>query len=139
MSFNHEQKRQIIMAHYLEPEYKKILDNNKITRHGKACADYLEFSFEINNNKINNLYFDAKGCAFMIASTDLICKELNGKSVDEASNFIEKYESFIKNGGDNSIENELGELAIFNNVKEHPNRYYCATLLSSALKEELNV
>ncbi|WP_036461305.1 iron-sulfur cluster scaffold-like protein [Mycoplasma simbae] len=137
MSYNQNEKRSIIMAHYLKPNNKKSQGEAKTIKHGQACADYLEFNFDVVDNKINNLSFDAKGCAFMISSSDLLIDQLQGKSVEFAQDFIEKYESFVKNG---HIENEqtLGELAIFNNVKEHPNRFYCATMLSSAIKEKLN-
>lgn len=138
MSFSQEEKRNLIMEHYTNPKFKKIIKNNKIIKHGQACADYLEFNFDIVNNEIKNLFFDAKGCAFMIASTDLLCQALNNKNVSEAVKFIDKYEFFIKNGGSIEQEQELGKLAIFNNVNQHPNRIFCATMLSNALKEKID-
>lgn len=136
--FSQTQKREIIMQHYLSPEFKrKIDDEHKIKKYGQACADYLEFNFDVVDGTIQNLYFDAKGCAFMVASTDLFIKLVQGKKIENVLQIIEKYEFLLKNGHCDDLE-ILGELAIFDNVIQHPNRYYCATMLSSALKEKLN-
>ncbi|QBF34586.1 hypothetical protein EG856_01445 [Mycoplasmopsis phocirhinis] len=126
------------MSHYTQPRYKKNLAGEKFIKYGQTCADYLEFKYTLDENKIINLHFDAKGCAFMIASTDLLIEHFIGKNKEQILNFIDKYENFIKNGGNEQLENELGKLAIFKNVNEHPNRYFCATLFSSAIKEKLN-
>ncbi|WP_396888676.1 iron-sulfur cluster assembly scaffold protein [Mycoplasma sp. HS2188] len=138
MSYNQAQKREIIMSHYTNPQYKKVIEGDKNIKHGQACADYLEFKYSIKDGKLVDLHFDGRGCAFMMASTDLLISYLNNKTVEEVLNFIDKYEDFIRNGGDEETEKILGELAIFQNVNEHPNRIFCATMLSTAIKEKLN-
>ncbi|AIA29694.1 NifU family protein [Mycoplasmopsis californica] len=138
LSYNQNQKRELIMAHYTKPIYKKEINGDKIIKHGQACADYLEFNFEINDGKIQNLIFDGRGCAFMMASTDLLIKQVDNKNIEFVLDFIDKYDDFVKNKNSKVSENHLREMAIFKNVNEHPNRYFCATMLSSALKEKIN-
>lgn len=136
MSYNNMQKRDIIMSHYLNPSFKKEEIENKIVKHGETCADYLEFEYEVKDNKIANIHFNGKGCAFFIASTDILCSYLEGMKIDELPCFIEKYEKLL-NGEitDQKELEELGELAVFDNVKQHYNRLNCALMLIKSLKE----
>ncbi|ENY69589.1 Nitrogen fixation protein NifU [Mycoplasmopsis bovigenitalium 51080] len=137
LSYNQNQRREIIMSHYVNPINKKELNGEYFEKHGQACADYLKFNFSIKDDKVVDLFFEGKGCAFMIASTDIFIELVNGRKISEIIEIINVYENFLSNGGDDKIEEKLGKLSIFKNVLDHPNRFYCATMMSSALKEKI--
>ncbi|WP_122484649.1 iron-sulfur cluster assembly scaffold protein [Mycoplasmopsis fermentans] len=138
LSYNKDQKRQIIMEHYLKPRHKSSSLKNKIIKHGESCADYLECELNIKNNQIEDIKFDGQGCAFFIASTDLLIDLLKDKKIDESICLIELYEKFILDEklNENDIE-KLETLAIFDNVKTQFNRVNCALMLARAIKEKL--
>lgn len=136
MSFSNLEKRDLIMEHYLNPKFKTFDLENRVIKHGESCADYLEFDFKIKDKKIENLRFNGQGCAFFIASTDMLCEEINGLTISEFICFIDKYEKLIygKIKEESEIK-ELGKLAVFENVKKHFNRLDCVQMLSKPLKE----
>nr|WP_318023880.1 iron-sulfur cluster assembly scaffold protein [Mycoplasmopsis opalescens] len=140
MLYKPEIVRQIIMEHYLKPTHLQVNQpQDKIIKHGESCADYLEYSYSLQDNKIINLTFNAKGCAFFIASTDLLIDKINLTSIDTALSIINSYEKLINNESISEDEKEkLGELLIFENVARHHNRLFCASMLSSSIKEILN-
>lgn len=138
MSYNDNEKRDLIMNHYLKPQYKKEVIKEATVCHGQVCSDYLEFDYKLENGKIKDLYFAGYGCAFYIAASDMLCAKINGMKIDEAILFIDKYVKFIK--GEKINQNDidsLGELGVFDNVKKQANRIHCATLLANALSARL--
>lgn len=139
MSYNNLEKRNIIMEHYTNPNFKKetIVKENKTIKYGETCADYLEFDYEIKNNKITNLHFSGAGCAFFIASTDILCSYLNNMEIDQAINFIGEYEKILNA---EILEKDLKEneiINVFYDVKKHYNRLNCCLMLVRPLKKQL--
>nr|WP_051617737.1 iron-sulfur cluster assembly scaffold protein [Mycoplasmopsis iners] len=140
MLYNPDQKRQIIMKHYTNPQYKTLsVDEKHIEKFGESCSDYLNFTYEIVDKKIKNLRFAGNGCAFFLASTDILCGKINDKEINETLNFIDVYEKLIL--GEEALSNEeqelLEELMVFDNVKTHYNRVNCCLMLVRPLKNAL--
>ncbi|WP_258408988.1 iron-sulfur cluster assembly scaffold protein [Mycoplasmopsis columbina] len=139
LSYNDVEKRDIIMSHYLKPKFKNLnLEEMGVEKFGESCSDYLKFSYQVENNTIKNLIFNGNGCAFFLASTDLLCEKLNSMTIEQSQQFIEVYEKFLQ--GIEITEDEkttLGKLAVFDNVKKHHNRLNCCTMLTKPLKNEL--
>nr|WP_027120769.1 iron-sulfur cluster assembly scaffold protein [Mycoplasmopsis lipofaciens] len=138
MSYNLEEKRKIIMDHYLKPVNKKENINFQFEEFGISCSDHLEYKYKIENNKIVEIIFNGQGCAFFIAATDILCSLIKNKTIDEAIELINCYELFI-NGKElkNEELKKMGELQIFDNVKQHYNRLNCALMLANSLREKL--
>ncbi|VEU75452.1 nitrogen fixation protein nifu [Mycoplasmopsis maculosa] len=127
------------MKHYLNPKYKNENIKTKFIKHGESCADYLEFDFELQENVIKNLIFNGSGCAFFIASTDMLINKINGMTKNEAISFIQLYKRLLE--GEKLIDeeyNKLGELVVFDNVHLHYNRLNCTLMLARPLLEDLN-
>ena len=51
------------------------------------CGDEITIQLEIKNEKIENVKFDAKGCAISIASASMLTDEIKGKTIGEISKF----------------------------------------------------
>ena len=60
-------------------------------------------------------------------------KELNGKTVDEATNIIENFDKMINEMPYN--EDVLGEFNIYNEVYNQPSRKKCALLPIKAIEK----
>lgn len=130
-------KRQIIMKHYLKPLNKgKITGIKPLHFFSKYCVDKLSLYIKINNDKITNISFEGQGCAIFLASTDLMIEIVKYKTITEVKNILQNYYNIIHQKGyyDEKI---LGELVIFNNVKEQINRLYCAEIIYLSLIEKL--
>ncbi|KUH47377.1 iron-sulfur cluster assembly scaffold protein [Mycoplasmopsis meleagridis] len=140
MLFNPDKKREIIMQHYLNPSFKKSnLLNIKIEKFGQSCSDHLLFNYEIKEEKITNLYYNGQGCAFFLASSDILCSYLNNKSIPEAISFLKTYQKLIREESKLTKEEEkmLDQLMVFDNVKAHYNRVNCCLMLADSLLEKL--
>ncbi|MEE3927984.1 iron-sulfur cluster assembly scaffold protein [Mycoplasmopsis ciconiae] len=142
MHFNDNLAREVIMKSYISPENKDNLENkqNIITKFSTTCADKLQYVFEVQNNVIKNLNFDAQGCAIFLASTDILFSTIKNKSVEQALEIIDIYNNFVDNNDSITQEQlqKIGNLWVFFNVKKHLNRLVCARLSSNSLKDELS-
>ncbi|QSF13708.1 iron-sulfur cluster assembly scaffold protein [Mycoplasma sp. Mirounga ES2805-ORL] len=130
MSYSINEKQNLIFSHYSEPVYK---DNHEHTNkvYGISCADYLEYDYSFENNLLKTVNFSGSGCAFYVASTDLVISNILNKNKEEIIYFIDIYEKFIN--GENLEQNDLKllkELAVFDNVYKQENRKNCALMFA---------
>jgi len=56
-----------------------------------ACGDVLEFSIEIENDKIKDAKFKAFGCGSAIASSSYLTEQVIGKTLEEAGSITNKH------------------------------------------------
>ncbi|UUM19070.1 iron-sulfur cluster assembly scaffold protein [Mycoplasma sp. 1018B] len=129
------------MQHYRYPIFKKNIKNDLlIEKFGESCSDYLKIEFQICNNTLTDIWFDGNGCAFFIASSDILIKQIINKNLNEIHYILNLFEKLIL--GDELLseteKEELKELMIFENVKTHFNRTHCCLMLQRLLKNELN-
>ncbi|VEU77860.1 iron-sulfur cluster assembly scaffold protein [Mycoplasmopsis columbinasalis] len=135
--FNQNQKREIIMKHYLEPKFKVSNDvkfKNETKKYGESCGDFLVIEPHFDQNKLVDIKFKGEGCAFFIASTDILCDWLLNNTFEQYTNKIAIYEKLLtgKTLSDEE-QNLLGELMVFDNVKLHHNRLNCCMMLPRLL------
>ncbi len=48
------------------------------------CGDVMKVYLKIKDDKIEDIKFETYGCVAAIASTDMMCELVNGKTLDEA-------------------------------------------------------
>ncbi|EIN14899.1 Nitrogen fixation protein Nif U [Mycoplasmopsis agalactiae 14628] len=126
------------MNNYLQPSFKKEVQNKKIESFSNSCGDYLEADYIVENGIIKNLHFNGNGCAYFISSANLLCKYLNDKNIAESLYFIDLFERNISGKFLSDEEKTLlGELLVFDNVNQHANRLDCVQMLSKPLKEKI--
>ncbi|MBU1975953.1 MAG: iron-sulfur cluster assembly scaffold protein [Nanoarchaeota archaeon] len=83
-----------------------------------ACGDIMELFIKIDAGKITDIKFKTFGCAAAIASTDVLCDVVKGKTVDEALKVSKK-----------------DILAVMGDVP--PVKVHCSVLATEALQEAL--
>jgi len=112
-----------IMQHFTNPKFFGKIDNPDII--GKAgnprCGDLLTLYLKIDekSKKIKDIKFETLGCASAIASSDMICELVKGKTMEQALKI-----------GFQDVSNELGTLP--------PLNIHCAQLVTEALKDAIN-
>lgn len=137
MLYSNDQKRKIIMDHYLNPRNKNLELNKEIneTKYGETCGDILNLECIIVDNKIQKLSFNGEGCSIFIASTDILIELLKDQNLDIARKIISVYENLIDGLPISKNEEEiLNELNIFNNISQFDNRKRCAKMASTWIK-----
>lgn len=81
-----------------------------------ACGDIMKMYFKISDNGIiENARFKTFGCAAAIASTDVVCDLVKGKTIDEALKITNK-----------DVLNKLGEIP--------PHKIHCSILAEESIR-----
>jgi len=93
------------------------------------CGDRVTVYLAVQDGRIADVGFEARGCAISIASASMMSEMLKGKTVEEAKALFERFHALVTGAaaGDAAAEglDELGALA---GVKDFPTRIKCATL-----------
>lgn len=128
--------RAIIMDHYDNPLKKTSSQpQNYLIYHNKSatCIDDITVYIKVENKIIEDILFSGIGCAISTSSTDIMCHQLIGKSIDIANQIIDNYLTMIQ--GEKQYDEEiLDELIAFYRIHEQTNRIKCATIGIIAIK-----
>lgn len=79
-----------ILDHFECPYHKGALDQPSCSRTEKnpLCGDVVTLQLQIDlKGKVENAYFDGKGCAISQAAASILCEHVEGKSVEELEKF----------------------------------------------------
>ncbi len=119
--------RSIIMDHYEYPRNKRVEEEYKkahIKSH--SCIDDIQVQMKIENNIIQDICFEGKGCTISTASTSVMTELLCGKTISEAKMMIEEYYKMLQlQQFDKEV---LQEAVAFSGVGKQIGRINCATI-----------
>ena len=124
-----ELKREIILEHFQHPVNKENVENDNYKKYNTRnpnCIDNLDIFINIENNMIKDIKFMGEACAISTASTSIMIKNLIGKSISDAKEYIQNFYNMC-----NEIEyNEdlLNEGLAFSDIYKQNNRKNCALL-----------
>ncbi|MFQ5611850.1 MAG: Fe-S cluster assembly sulfur transfer protein SufU [Anaerolineae bacterium] len=79
--------RENILDHYRHPRNKGTLENptHSHQEHNPLCGDVIRIDLHVDdNNVIDQVAFDGKGCAISQASASMLTEMLVGKNLEEA-------------------------------------------------------
>ena len=131
-------KRTIMLDNYESPYNKGLLNKDGYVKknvNNESCIDNIDLEIKIDENIIKDIRFDGEACAISTSATSIMIKNLIGKTIDEALNIINNYESMIdEREYDKSI---LGEAIVYDEVYKQPSRKKCALLPYRGIKEYL--
>ena len=134
-----ELKRSIILDNYQNSYHKerKSEDDSyvKINSRNVSCIDNIDLYVKLDGNIIKEIYFDGEACVISISSTSIMCRLLEGKSIDEAIEIIRNYDNMIEEREYN--RDILGEALVYDDVSKQPSRKTCATLTWNGLYKKL--
>ena len=131
-------KRTIILDNYENP-YNRGLTNDssfdKVNANNESCIDNLDLEIKIEDGVISDMHFDGEACAISTSSTSIMLKNLIGKTIDEALEFINEYENMIDEKEYNA--DILEEAVVYSDTYKQPSRKKCALLSYLSIKEYL--
>ena len=110
--------REEILEHYKYPKNRGSLENPDIRYKdfNPLCGDECQIDLKVDNEKVTEVKFEAKGCAISQAATSMLTEMIEGKSLEE-----------IKKLGKREILDALG-------IELGPVRLKCALLCLKVLK-----
>lgn len=126
---DNELKREIILEHFQNPLNKeKVEDNNYkvMNTRNPNCIDNLDIYVLIEEDIIKDIKFMGEACAISTASTSIMIKNLIGKSIDEAKEYINNFYNMCEEKEYN--EELLNEGMAFSDIYKQNNRKNCALL-----------
>ena len=124
-----ELKREIIMEHYQNPINRKIINDEsyeKVNTANESCIDNIDMYILIKDNIIKDICFDGEACAISISSTSIMIKNLIGKSVSEAKDYINNFINMVNEK--NYDKDILNEAYVYEDIYKRSTRKTCATL-----------
>ena len=133
-----ETKREIILDNYQNPFYKDGKDElnyEKINSNNESCIDNIDIYCKIEDGIIKDIHFNGEACAISTASTSIMLKNIIGKSIDEATKYIENFLNMVNENEYN--EEKLNEGIAFSEIYKQQNRKTCVTLPYTGIKKIL--
>lgn len=132
----------IILDHYRSPRNQGVLEHPHL--HGEGfnpfCGDQVDLTLTLSGDgRIDGVGFLGQGCSISQASGSMLSDQLKGKTIDEAEEFVRTFKGIMQ-GSDVSQEQEeeLGEIAALQGVKQFPVRIKCALLSWTTLQDAIN-
>lgn len=132
-----ELKRSIILDNYQNSYHKRKMDDSylKINSRNFSCIDNIDLYIRIEEGIIKEIYFDGEACVISISSASIMCRLLEGKTIDEAIEVIENYDNMIE---EKEYKRDiLEEACVYDDVAKQPSRKTCATLTWNGLYKKL--
>ena len=136
---DNELRREIILDNYEHPYHKEtpsnINDYIKVNSNNESCIDNIDIYIKINNDIIEDVYFDGEACAISTSAASIMIKLIQNKTIEEVITLINNYENMIEEKEyDKDI---LKEALVYDEIYKQQNRKHCALLPWNGLKEAL--
>lgn len=129
--------QQLILDHGRHPRNKQHIDGASYVQVGnnRLCGDKLVVYANEQDGRIEKLCFEGEGCAISMASASLMTEALQGKTLDEAQDLLQRFLRMLQ--GETVDETGLGKLMVLHGVCDYPARVKCASLSWRALEAAL--
>ncbi|MEX2430720.1 MAG: SUF system NifU family Fe-S cluster assembly protein [Dehalococcoidia bacterium] len=133
--------QEIILDHYKSPRKKGLLTDPDLKAEGfnPFCGDQVILSMEMDaGGRISKVGFEGQGCSISQASASMLSNHLTGKTLDEAEDLVRTFKGIMQ--GDEVTEeqeDELGEIAALQGVRQFPVRIKCALLGWTTLQDAI--
>ena len=126
------------MENYLHPYNKATINDEeyiKVNSNNESCIDNIDLQILIKSGRISDIKFNGEACAISTASTSIMIKELIGKTIKDALDFINNFEAMVNE--DEYDDTNLNEALVFDDIFKQKNRKTCATLPYRGIKKAL--
>ena len=131
--------RDVILDHNKQPRNFGRLEPSdaQADGHNPLCGDRLSLFLRMNGEKVEDIRFEAKGCAISTASASLMTEAVKGKDKAAIGELYHKVHSLLTQH-DTLPDASLGKLAALSGVREFPARVKCASLCWHTLNAALD-
>jgi nitrogen fixation NifU-like protein len=129
----------IILRHGRNPVNMRRMENPDAAASGDnpMCGDTCEVRFD-DTGKLDDVAFEARGCAISMASADLMVDAVRGRTAQSARDLAADMKYLAKHGTTGSTDPAIDTLKPLSGVSEYPSRIKCATLPWAALVAALD-
>ena len=128
--------QQVILERYKKPRYRGQTDpiHRYQKGHNPSCGDTIELTMTLNEaqDRVEDIKFEGEGCAISMASVDLMAEAIRGKTLEQASEMVQRFQAMMK--GDDEFPKEHRKLNVMQGVAQFPVRIKCANLGWHTLK-----
>ncbi len=135
MSALNELYQEVILDHNRSPRNFRTIDTATARHEGynPLCGDRLTLYVTLDGEVIRDVAFQGSGCAISKASASLMTEAVKGKTVEQARDLFDKFQSMITSDHAGPTA-DLGKLSVLAGVREFPARIKCASLAWHTMK-----
>ncbi len=136
MSNTEELYKEIIIEHSRNPSHTGHIDCASIVREGvnRSCGDEVSIELKYNQEKIEEIRVNSKGCSICVASGSVMAELVHGLEKDKAMALIRKFRQLLTDGTEEDLSFKEEDILAFKGVRKFPIRVKCATLVWSTLE-----
>ncbi|MBL8200682.1 MAG: SUF system NifU family Fe-S cluster assembly protein [Chromatiales bacterium] len=118
--------RQIVLDHSRQPRNQRRPEHpdREAEGHNPLCGDKIRVYARLRDDSVEDVAFEASGCAICIASASLMTEAAVGRAVPMVRALGQQFEAALSPGGGHLP----GDLAALAGVGQYPSRIRCATL-----------
>jgi len=129
--------REVILDHYRRPRNKGTLEAPSVSvdLNNPTCGDEITLQLAVEDGRVQKARFSGRGCSISQASASMMTQQVQGKTVDEAREMIDRFKQMMR--GDEAAGESLGDLVALHGVAKFPVRVKCALLAWEALERSL--
>ncbi len=126
------------MDHNRRPRnfHRPATTNRQAEGFNPLCGDQITLYLSVQDDKINDVGFQAIGCAISKASASILTETVKGLSVEDAERTFEEFRRMITQ--EEFDADILGDAELLTGVSRYPARIKCAALSWHALKSALH-
>lgn len=118
--------RQIVLDHSRNPRNQRNLEqrDREAEGHNPLCGDKVTVYARLRDDTLQDVAFEASGCAICVASASLMTEATKGRAIPLVRALAGQFETALADDG----RNLAGDLAALAGVSQYPSRIRCATL-----------
>lgn len=130
--------QEIILDHSRKPKNAGVLEDPTGEAQGNnpLCGDRVTVYVKLDGDRIEDVRFDARGCAISVASASMMTELLKEKTLEDAEAVFERFNTQLT-AKEVPVFAEDDELSALMGVRDFPTRVKCATLPWHTLKAAL--
>ena len=131
--------REILLDHYRHPRHHGLVTPSDAKEHGHnpLCGDEVDISLRLRDGRLEAVGFEGQGCSISMASASMMAEEIDGKSLAEVRDLIQRFRGLLVEGRDPGELGEMGDLEALSGVRRYVARIKCAMLPWTALEAGL--
>lgn len=133
--------QEIILDHYKAPHGAGLRDPHEAEVHhvNPTCGDEITLRVHLEGSTVADVSYDAAGCSISQASTSVMHELVVGKSVEDAFEVLEQFQTLMQGKGQVEPDEDVLEDGIaFAGVAQFPARIKCALLGWMAFKDAVS-
>ena len=132
--------KEVILDHNRWPRNRGRLEefNRSSSGFNPLCGDQIALTLNVSQNQIEDIKFDAQGCAMTVASASIMTEAVKGRTVDDALKLFDAFHDCISGKLPPESLDDSEEYYALLGVRALPVRIKCVMLAWHALHDALS-